>query len=116
MFIRLSYPAVCWLISVVSLTLANPAYPEQPLVKKTLVRSGEVFQEIQTLNQLQLPKTDALYLWRIPRQNKFPELSQATTDVVLVTDVQVNSTEKGIELMGASTFGRNTQTASKPLR
>ncbi|MEH2080558.1 MAG: TonB-dependent siderophore receptor [Nostoc sp.] len=99
MLIKLQYPAVCWLIFVVSLTLANPAYPEQPLVKKTLVRSGDVFQEIQTLNQLQLPKTDASYLWRVPRQNKFPELSQATTDVVLVTDVKVNSTNKGIELI-----------------
>ncbi|MEH2287655.1 TonB-dependent siderophore receptor [Nostoc sp.] len=99
MFIRLPYPTVCWLISVVSLTLVNPAYSEQPLVKKTLVRSGEVFREIQTLNQLQLPKTNASYLWRVPRQNDFPELSQATTDVVLVTDVQVNSTDKGIELI-----------------
>ncbi|MCC5626487.1 hypothetical protein LC574_36760 [Nostoc sp. CHAB 5715] len=53
MFIRLPYPAICWLISVVSLTLANPAYSEQPLVKKTLVRSGEAFKEIQRLNQLQ---------------------------------------------------------------
>ncbi|MBW4567471.1 MAG: TonB-dependent siderophore receptor [Tolypothrix carrinoi HA7290-LM1] len=54
---------------------------------------------MQTFNQLQLPKTDASYLWRVPRQNKFPELSQATTDVVLVTDVQLNSTDKGIELI-----------------
>ncbi|MDF5734680.1 MULTISPECIES: TonB-dependent siderophore receptor [unclassified Nostoc] len=99
MFIRLPYPAVCWLISVVFLTLANPAYSEQPLVKKTLVRSGEAFKEIPRLNQLQLPKTNASYLWRVPRQNKFPELSQATTDVVLVTDVKVNSTDKGIELI-----------------
>ncbi|MEH1890920.1 MAG: TonB-dependent siderophore receptor [Nostoc sp.] len=99
MFIKLQYTVVCWLISVVSLTLANPAYAEQPLVKKTLVRSGEVFQEIQTLNQLQFPKTNASYLWRVPRQNKFPELSQANTDVVLVTDVKVNSTNKGIELI-----------------
>uniref|UniRef100_UPI0035CB8B0F TonB-dependent siderophore receptor n=1 Tax=uncultured Nostoc sp. TaxID=340711 RepID=UPI0035CB8B0F len=99
MFIKLQYPAVCWLISVVCLTLANPAYSEQPLVKKTLVRSGEVFKEIQRLNQLQLPKTNASYLWRVPRQNKFPELSQATTDAILVTDVKVNSTDKGIELI-----------------
>ncbi|MEH2010379.1 TonB-dependent siderophore receptor [Nostoc sp.] len=100
MFIKLKYTAVCWLISVISLTLANPAYSEQPSVKKTLVRSGEVFQEIQTLNQLQLPKTNASYLWRVPReQNKLLELSQAITDVVLVTDVKVNSTDKGIELI-----------------
>ena len=100
MFIKLQYTAICWLISIVSLTLANPAYSEQPLVKKTLVRSGEVFQEIQTLNQLELPKTNASYLWRVPReQNKLLELSQATTDVVLVTDVKINSTDKGIELI-----------------
>lgn len=99
MFIKLQYTAVCWLISVISLTLANPAYSQQALVKKTLVRSGEVFKEIQRLNQLELPKTNASYLWRVPRQNKFPELSQVTTDVVLVTDVKVNSTDKGIELI-----------------
>ncbi|MEH2465194.1 TonB-dependent siderophore receptor [Nostoc sp.] len=99
MFIKLQYTAVCWLISVISLTLANPAYSEQPLVKKTLVRSGEVFKEIQTLNQLQLPKTNTSYLWRVPRQNKLSELSQATTDMVLVTDIKVNSTDKGIELI-----------------
>ena len=100
MFIKLQYTAVCWLISVISLTLANPAYSEQPLVKKTLVRSGEVFQEIQILNQLQFPKTNASYLWRVPReQNKLLELSQATTNVVLVTDVKINSTDKGIELI-----------------
>ena len=100
MFIKLQYTAICWLISIVSLTLANPAYSQQALVKKTLVRSGEVFQEIQTLNQLELPKTNASYLWRVPReQNKLLELSQATTDVVLVTDVKINSTDKGIELI-----------------
>ncbi|MEH2253944.1 TonB-dependent siderophore receptor [Nostoc sp.] len=100
MFIKPQYTAVCWLISVISLTLGNPAYSEQPLVKKTLVRSGEVFKEIQRLNQLELPKTNASYLWRVPReQNKLLELSQATIDVVLVTDVKVNSTDKGIELI-----------------
>ncbi|MEI1374009.1 TonB-dependent siderophore receptor [Nostoc sp. UHCC 0926] len=100
MFIKLQYTAVCWLISVISLTLANPAYSQQALVKKTLVRSDEVFKEIQRLNQLELPKTNASYLWRVPReQNKLLELSQAATDVVLVTDVKVNSTDKGIELI-----------------
>ncbi|MEH2080556.1 MAG: AMIN domain-containing protein, partial [Nostoc sp.] len=113
MFIKLPYPAVCWLISVVSLTLANPAYPEQPLVKKTLVRSGEVFKEIQTLNQLQFPKTNASYLWRVPRQNKLPELSQATTDVVLVTDVKVNSTDKGIELILVTANSQKLQVSPK---
>ena len=114
MFIKLQYTAVCWLISVVSLTLVNPAYAEQPLVKKTLVRSGEVFQEIQTLNQLQLPKTNASYLWRVPReQNKSLELSQATTDVVLVTDVKINSTDKGIELILVTTNSLKLQVLPK---
>ncbi|MEH2448009.1 MAG: TonB-dependent siderophore receptor, partial [Nostoc sp.] len=94
------------------LTLANPAYSEQPLAKKTLVRSGEVFQEIQTLNQLQLPKTNASYLWRVPRQNKFLE-SQANTDVVLVTDVQVNSTDKGIELILVTANSQKLQVSPK---
>ncbi|MEH1899372.1 MAG: TonB-dependent siderophore receptor [Nostoc sp.] len=100
MRIKLLYAVIGWSIPVLCLTVNNSANAEQLLSEKSNASSGEVKSEIQSLNQLQLPKTNASYLWRVPReQNKFPELSQATTDVVLVTDVQVNSTDKGIELI-----------------
>ncbi|MEH2389929.1 MAG: AMIN domain-containing protein, partial [Nostoc sp.] len=99
MRVKLLYAVIGWSIPVLYLTVNNSANAEQLLFEKSNASSGEVKSEIQSLNQLQLPKTNASYLWRVPRQNKFPELSQATTDVVLVTDVKVNSTDKGIELI-----------------
>ncbi|WP_174710944.1 TonB-dependent siderophore receptor [Nostoc sp. TCL240-02] len=100
MRVKLLYAVIGWSIPVLCLTVNNSANAEQLLSEKSNASSGEVKSEIQSLNQLQLPKTNALYLWRVPReQNKFLELSQVTTDVVLVTDVKVNSTDKGIELI-----------------
>lgn len=99
MRVKLLYAVIGWSIPVLCLTVNNSANAKQLLSEKSNASSGEVKSEIKSLNQLQLPKTNASYLWRVPRENKFPELSQATTDVVLVTDVKINSTDKGIELI-----------------
>ncbi|GAA6619144.1 TonB-dependent siderophore receptor [Scytonema sp. NUACC26] len=100
MLIKLPCAAICWLIPVLSVTIANPAYSEQPLSEKPLALSSEVNRDIRSLTELQSAKTSALYLLRTPRdKNQVSQLSQATTDVVSVTDVQVNITDKGIELI-----------------
>ncbi|MEH2180272.1 TonB-dependent receptor plug domain-containing protein [Nostoc sp.] len=100
MLVKLLYSAICWLIPIFSVTIANPAYSEQPLSKKYEALSGEVNSDISSLTKLQSAKTSATYLLRTPRdKNQVSQLSQATTDVVSVTDVKVNTTDKGIELI-----------------
>ncbi|MEH2107603.1 AMIN domain-containing protein [Nostoc sp.] len=114
MRVKLLYAVIGWSIPVLCLTVNNSANAEQLLSEKSNASSGEVKSEIQSLNQLQLPKTNASYLWRVPReQNKFLELSQVTTDVVLVTDVKVNSTDKGIELILVTANSQKLQVSPK---
>ncbi|MEH2084294.1 MAG: TonB-dependent siderophore receptor [Nostoc sp.] len=91
MLVKLPFAAICWLIPILSVTIANPAYSKQPF---------EVKSDIRSLAQLQSVKTSAIYLLRTPREkNRVPQLSQATRDVVSITNVQVNTTDKGIELI-----------------
>ena len=88
------------LITVFSVTVANSADAEQLLSEKSNASSGEVKSEIHSLSEVQAYKTTAIYLLRTPRnQNFIRQLSQATSDVVSVTDVKVNNTDKGIELI-----------------
>jgi iron complex outermembrane receptor protein len=68
--------------------------------QKTLTTAIQPTTEIPSLSELQLGKSSAVYLLRTPRnQNSVSQISQATTPVVSVTDVKVNTTNKGIELI-----------------
>ncbi|MEH1842599.1 MAG: TonB-dependent siderophore receptor [Nostoc sp.] len=88
MLVKLPYAVISILIPIFCVTVANSAYGEQP--------SGSV----RFASEVQSAKTSAVYLLRIPtEQNKVPQLSQTILDVVSVTDVKVNTTDKGIELI-----------------
>ncbi|MEH1887497.1 MULTISPECIES: hypothetical protein [unclassified Nostoc] len=68
--------------------------------QKTLTTAIQPTTEIPSLNELQFGKSSAVYLLRTPRnQNSVSQISQAITPVVSVTDVKVNTTDKGIELI-----------------
>ncbi|MDF5709745.1 MAG: TonB-dependent siderophore receptor [Nostoc sp. S4] len=84
------------LITVFSITVADA----KQLLSEKSNASGEVNSKIHSASKVQVYKTSAKYLLRTPRnQNKVPQLSQATSNVVSVTDVKVNTTDKGIELI-----------------
>ncbi|MEH2182511.1 TonB-dependent siderophore receptor [Nostoc sp.] len=84
------------LITVFSVTVADA----EQLLSEKFNTSGEVKSKVHSSSEVQTSKTSAKYLLRTPRnQNFVPQLSQATTDVVSVTDVKVNTTDKGIELI-----------------
>ncbi|MEH2273826.1 MAG: TonB-dependent siderophore receptor [Nostoc sp.] len=86
--VKLFYAVINILISILCITVANSAYSEQPSAK------------VRSATEVQSAKTSAIYLLRIPRQqNKVTQLSQTISDVVSVTDVKVNPTDKGIELI-----------------
>ena len=100
MFIKLYYTASSWLLLVSSLIVSYPAYAEQPLAKKTVASSGDVISEIRSLSEVKSPHTSATYLLRTPRnKNRVPQLSQAITDVVSVTQVRVVQTKNGIDVI-----------------
>ncbi|MEH2245275.1 MAG: TonB-dependent siderophore receptor [Nostoc sp.] len=100
MRVKLLYAVIGWSIPVLCLTVNNSANAEQLLSEKSNASSGEVKSEIHSLSEIQVYKTSATYLLRTPRnQNFVSQLSQATSDVVSVTDVKVNNTDKGIELI-----------------
>lgn len=73
---------------------------QQSSWQKTLIRVIETTTKIPSLSELQFAKSSAAYLLRTPRnQNSVSQISQATTNVVSVTDVKVNNTDKGIEVI-----------------
>ncbi|MEH1892980.1 MAG: TonB-dependent receptor plug domain-containing protein [Nostoc sp.] len=77
-----------------------PKTDKQPLPQQTASNQVEPTQKIYSLSDMQSAFTSATYLLRTPRdQNKVSQLSQATTPVVSVTDVKVNTTDKGIEII-----------------
>ncbi|MHC5861678.1 TonB-dependent siderophore receptor [Nostoc sp.] len=87
-------------IPVLGQQIPNTNASEQQLSsQKTLTRAIEQTTEIPSLSDLQFGKSSAVYLLRTPRQNSVSQISQATTSVVSVTDVKVNTTDKGIELI-----------------
>ncbi|MDF5714318.1 MAG: TonB-dependent siderophore receptor [Rhizonema sp. NSF051] len=56
--------------------------------------------EVRQLNSVERYLSDSSYLlWVNRHQNLIAQLSPATTDVLSVTDVKVNTTDKGIELI-----------------
>ncbi|GAA6619125.1 TonB-dependent siderophore receptor [Scytonema sp. NUACC26] len=111
MFAKQSYTAIGWLILVI---ISNPAFAEQALSKTTLPPPDEAKSEVQSLSEVQSAETLAHYLLRTPRKQNFvPKISQATTDVVLVTDVKVNSTDKGIELILVTANSQKLQVSPK---
>ncbi len=73
---------------------------QQSSWQKTSTRAMEATPEIPSLRELQFGNSSAVYLLRTPRnQNSASQISQATTSVVSVTDVKLNITDKGIELI-----------------
>ncbi|MEH2336464.1 TonB-dependent siderophore receptor [Nostoc sp.] len=80
--------------------LNNNASEQQLSSQKTLTRAIETTTEILSLNELQFAKSSAAYLLKTPRnQNSVSQISQATTNVVSVTDVKVKNIDKGIEVI-----------------
>ncbi|WP_335067003.1 TonB-dependent receptor domain-containing protein [Nostoc sp.] len=77
-----------------------PKTDKQPLPQQTAANQVKPTQKIYSLNDMQSAFTSATYLLRTPREhNKVSQLSQATTPVMSVTDVKVNTTDKGIEII-----------------
>ncbi|MEH1838253.1 MAG: TonB-dependent siderophore receptor [Nostoc sp.] len=63
-------------------------------------RSQTPISEVRQLNSIERPISGTSYLLRINRvKNLIAQLSQPTTNVISVTDVKVNTTDKGIELI-----------------
>ncbi|MHC5821295.1 MAG: TonB-dependent siderophore receptor [Nostoc sp.] len=76
------------------------ATDKEALSQQTAVNQVESTPKIHSLSDVQSAKTSATYLLRIPREkNKLSQISQATTSLVSVTDVKVNTTDKGIEII-----------------
>ncbi|MHC5778368.1 TonB-dependent receptor domain-containing protein [Nostoc sp.] len=100
MRVNLLFAVSSLLITLSSVTVADLADAEQPLSEKPNASSDEVKSEIHSVSEVQAYKTSATYLLRTPRNHNFVhQLSQVTSDVVSVTDVKVNNTDKGIELI-----------------
>ncbi|MDF5726511.1 MAG: TonB-dependent siderophore receptor [Rhizonema sp. PD38] len=70
------------------------------ITKSKAERSQTPISEVRQLNSLESSLTDSSYLlWVNKHQNLIAQQSPATTDVLSVTDVKVNTTDKGIELI-----------------
>ncbi|WP_298913391.1 TonB-dependent siderophore receptor [uncultured Nostoc sp.] len=77
-----------------------PKADRQPLPQQTAANQVEPTQKIYSLSDMQSAFTSATYLLKTPNnQNSVSQINQATTPVVSVTDVKVNTTDKGIEII-----------------
>ncbi|MEH2182885.1 TonB-dependent siderophore receptor [Nostoc sp.] len=83
---------------VLAQQIAN-ATSRQLSLKQTAANQVELSHDVLNLSDVQSALTSATSLLRTPRQQNVPELSQAVTPVVSVTDVKVNATNKGIEVI-----------------
>ncbi len=113
MFIKPFYTAASWLISVFSVLVASPAFGEQPLPKQQRAHSGEANSEGRRLSEVKLPKTGADYLLRVPRQGAIAQSPDNRTDVVTITDVKVNKTDKGLEVILVTLNSEKLQVTKK---
>ncbi|MEH1822458.1 MAG: TonB-dependent siderophore receptor [Nostoc sp.] len=98
----------CLLLTASIVTYTHPvlgqetanATSKQPSLQQTAANQVELSHQILNLSDVQFALTSATSLLRTPRQqNSVPELSQAVTLVVSVTDVKLNTTNKGIEVI-----------------
>ncbi|MEH1827090.1 MAG: TonB-dependent siderophore receptor [Nostoc sp.] len=102
---------LCWQCLLFTASIVTYTHPvlaqqtanatsKQPLLQQTAANQVELSHEILNLNDVQSALTSATSLLRTPhQQNSVPELTQAVTPVVSVTDVKVNTTNKGIEVI-----------------
>ncbi|MHC5725128.1 MAG: hypothetical protein ACYTXY_13510, partial [Nostoc sp.] len=102
----LFWRSLLFTVSMVAYTLpvlgqeTTNATDKEALSQQTAVNQVESTPKIHSLSDVQSAKTSATYLLRIPREkNKLSQISQATTSLVSVTDVKVNTTDKGIEII-----------------
>ncbi|WP_375491985.1 TonB-dependent siderophore receptor [uncultured Nostoc sp.] len=102
-------------IPVLGQEIPNTNTSEQHLSwQKTLTRAIEPTTEIPSLSELQFAKSSAVYLLRTPRnQNSVSQISQATTPIVSVTDVKLNTTDKGVELILVTPNSEQLSVSSK---
>ncbi len=98
----------CVLLTASIVTYTHPVLAQQIAngtsrqlsLQQTAANQVELSHQILNLNDIQSPLKSATSLLRTPRQqNSVPELSLALTPVMLVTDVKVNTTNKGIEVI-----------------
>ncbi|MEH2423644.1 MAG: TonB-dependent siderophore receptor [Nostoc sp.] len=106
---------------------AMPAagYAYASLVRKTSVqsalvtkwkakRSQTLISEVGQLNSIERPLSGRSYVLKVNRlKNLIAQLSQAITNVVSVTDVKVNTTDKGIELILVTANSKKLQVSPK---
>ncbi|WP_375516024.1 hypothetical protein, partial [uncultured Nostoc sp.] len=98
----------CLLLIVSIVTYTHPvlaqqtanATSKQSSLQQTAANQIELSHEILNLSNVQSALTSATSLLRTSRQqNSVTELSQVVTPVVSITDVKVNTTNKGIEVI-----------------
>ncbi|WP_375515346.1 hypothetical protein, partial [uncultured Nostoc sp.] len=98
----------CVLLTASIVTYTHPvlgketanATSKQLSLQQTAANQVELSHEILNLSDVQSALTSATSLLRTPhQQNSVSELSQAVTPVMSVTDVKINTTNKGIEVI-----------------
>ncbi|MEH2253086.1 TonB-dependent siderophore receptor [Nostoc sp.] len=96
-------------------SLGRKTSVQSALVTKWKVkRSQTPISEVGQLNSIERPLSGTSYVLKVNRVKNFiAQLSQATTDVVSVTDVKVNTTDKGIELILVTANSNKLQVSPK---
>ena len=96
---NIAFTAIGWLVQVLTVIVSNSAQAQLAFPKK-IATTSDVIREIRSVSEVKSPHTSATYLLTTPRnKNQVPQLSQAITDVVSVTQVRVVQTQNGIDVI-----------------
>ncbi|WP_375499848.1 TonB-dependent siderophore receptor [uncultured Nostoc sp.] len=71
------------------------------------------YANVSTQNSIEHPFIGKSDIFKVNRQNSIAQLNQATSDVVSVTDVKLNTTVKGIELILVTANSKKLQVSPK---
>ncbi|MEH2464348.1 TonB-dependent siderophore receptor [Nostoc sp.] len=71
------------------------------------------YANVFTQNSIEHPFIGKSEIFKVNRQNSIAQLNQATSDVVSVTDVKLNTTVKGIELILVTANSKKLQVSPK---
>ncbi|MEH2122754.1 TonB-dependent siderophore receptor [Nostoc sp.] len=88
---------------------------QSALVTKSIKKQSQTpISEVRQLNSIERSLSGTLYVLKVNRVKNFiAQLNQPRTDVVSITDVKVNTTDKGIELILVTANSQKLQVSRK---
>ncbi|PIG94547.1 TonB-dependent siderophore receptor [Gloeocapsopsis sp. IPPAS B-1203] len=101
-----------WLWGAMSVTAQEVAKPDHDKTITSVLRKSQLIREIPQISERERPSTSAIMLVQSPAPTN---PSSVQRDVIQVTSVQANPTEKGVEVILQTTQGEQLQISDRSI-